>query len=480
MSHELHPTIEKFYLSILDYAGLKYEDGIIKNKDDKLGDFTIDGKYLTLPYFSNLKNPNGRLIFHPLNENYTNPENSVFNAYKRKLTFELNLKLTSLVINMINLSSEATLQQRIKSSQLIKMLSEMPEMDNSTIEHFLNIIKHSKKENDVSFLFDIFLKKNGKINDVPYAAIGKINFVIYKELQKALESSEYKVFKAKVRKKDILALIAIFNVIFPDIENEESYSDGTDNKVFRYLNALLKVSYLVSKPMNDLNEMLKELNEPSMMCEENTINLEWVDYLESLYDLTNEIRLIPNQVDIAVEAKQKLQVNESKVKTLEEPSNTKTYVPNEVKETQSPMPQLTPTGQVATQATNQRPLTPEEVVKAALNNPYPINPTMQPNFTQQANVPLMPFNQMPTMIPSWAQQEMMMQQMHQTPQQAFPQLQQPFNQYPRSIPIQYQPNPQSIPVSYNPFATNQMYPNQPLQQTGLQQGGLQLNPLFFN
>jgi hypothetical protein len=66
--------MEKFYLSMLSYAGLSYDDAIIKNTNHDLGPITIDGKHLTLPYFDNLKNPGDRLIFHPLNENYTNPE----------------------------------------------------------------------------------------------------------------------------------------------------------------------------------------------------------------------------------------------------------------------------------------------------------------------------------------------------------------------------------------------------------------------
>lgn len=73
MSVSLNPTIEKFYLSILDYSGLKYENSIICHKDEKLGDITIDNKHLTLPYFENLKNPDNKIIFHPLNENYLIP-----------------------------------------------------------------------------------------------------------------------------------------------------------------------------------------------------------------------------------------------------------------------------------------------------------------------------------------------------------------------------------------------------------------------
>ena len=52
---QLNPVMDKFYLSMLSYAGLSFDDNIIKNTNDQLGDITIDGKHLTLPYFDNLK-----------------------------------------------------------------------------------------------------------------------------------------------------------------------------------------------------------------------------------------------------------------------------------------------------------------------------------------------------------------------------------------------------------------------------------------
>ena len=154
---ELHPVLDKFYLSTLDYIGLEYKDGVICNKDEKLGDVTIDSKKLTLPYFSNLKNPNDRLIIHPLNEDFLHPENYIFKFIKKRLVFELNLKLTHLVINLITVASDINMQKKIKNKNLIDIIINIGEADISIIESFLGIVKASKKSNEEKFILDLFL-----------------------------------------------------------------------------------------------------------------------------------------------------------------------------------------------------------------------------------------------------------------------------------------------------------------------------------
>ena len=311
---QLQPDIEKFYLDILKYSGLQFKDNIIQHENDKLGDITIDGKHLTLPYFDNLKNPDNKLIFHPLNESYNHPETVAFNMFSRRLVLELNLKLSHLMTSLLAIASDVQIQKRIKSSALIDLIGNIGETDASFTDSFLSLVKASKKVNGEGFLFNLFLKKNGTINDTPYAAIDKVNFIAFTEITKALEDKEldYKVFGTKLRKKDLLVFSNLFRAIFPDIENKESYIDSTDNKVFRYLNMLLKVSYIVSSQINTIADLLLEVNEPVLEIENCKSDLSWIESLEKMYGLTSDIRLIPNQTDISQEAKH-LKLDESRV-----------------------------------------------------------------------------------------------------------------------------------------------------------------------
>jgi hypothetical protein len=450
MNHQLHPVMEKFYLSMLTYAGLTYDEAIIKNINHDLGPITIDGKSLTLPYFDNLKNPEGRLVFHPLNENYTSPENTVFNFYKKRLVLELNLKLSYMIINLMTIASDVQMQQKIKSSKLINIISNIGETDMVLIENFAHTMRASKKINSEAFLFDIFLKKNGEINDTPYGAIGKINFIAANEIAKSLEEKdrEYKVFGYKLRKKDLLALSNIFNILFPDFTDKVKYTEGTDNKVFRYMNILLKTSFMISDRLNELCDLLEELKEPTLKLVDCYSDLEWVKTLEDLYGMATEIRLIPNQLDIAIESQNhKLHIDESRAAIAEAsqsvPSRTE-FVP-QVQQQQFQPP-------VQTQMQVQQPQQPqalsaEDIIKGNLTMPNsPVSmmpgmaPAMIPGMIPGMNMP----QQQQFQLPSWAVQETMRANMPQgtqlppgvvmTPQG--PMMQTPTGWVPYQVPMQ--------------------------------------------
>ena len=471
---QLNPNIEKFYLSILDYAGIKFEDNIFKNKDEKLGDITIDDKHITLPYFNNLKNPDGKIIFHPLNENYVNPETTLFNLYKKKLVLEINLKLSYMIINLITVASDVQMQQKIRSTKLLEAVTSIGEVDHSLIEAFLNLVKASKKVNEHSFILDIFLKKNGEIKDVPYAAIGKVNFILPNEIIKALDGKdkEYKVYGCKLRKKDLLALNNIFNVIFPGFTDPNVYVEGTDNKIFRLLNILLKTSYIVTNRINELVDLLETLKEPTLNLDDCKFNHEWTEIIETLYGMNNEIRLIPNQTDAEVEAKH-LKVDESKAKNVSVNTNPPEFNPNNIPQNTTPQQPVYTQQQVMQpqpQMSQPRQLTPEEIIRGNLQ-PQPV---MQPSM-------MMPMAQQPTFTPSWVIQETMQQ----NPQQGM--MQQPMMQQPMMQPGMMQPimQPMMQPGMMQPMMQPGMM-QQPMMQPGMMQqpmmqqsSGLTLNPHFL-
>ncbi len=465
----LNETIEKFYLELLDYAGIKVEDNIFVNKNEKIGDITIDGNHLSLPYLDNLRKPEGKVIFHLLNENFISPENATFNLFKKRLTLELNIRLSSLFISLISVASDVQLQQRIKSSKLIDMIANMGEMDHTLIENFMNVIKASKKVNDEGFMFDIYLKKNGDINNQPYAAIGKLNFHLYNEINKAIDEKdrEFKVYGCKLRKKDLLALRAIFNVIFENIDNKEAYVEGTDNKIFRYLNILIKTAYLISAQVNTVADCLEEINEPSLELDTIRSNHNWINYLEDLYNMSVEIRTIPNQTDIVTESK-RLKLDESKAAAVQQQTpavmerQTPSFVPPQQQQPQQP---------VQTTQQPQQPLSAEEIVRnyGRIPQQYPQQPIyQQPMYPPQMSQPV------GQPLPMWMQQKMMAEGGYQG-QQGHPMM--PPQQMMQSPMYPQQPMYQQPMYPQQPMYQQPMYPGQMMPND---QGGLQINPHFIN
>lgn len=456
----LNPVINKFYHSILDYAGLKAEDGVITNINEKIGEITIDDKPLALPYFNILKNPNGKLIFHPLNENYTNPETSIFNFYKRRLTLEINTRLAALIVNLLTLASDVQMQQKVKSSKLVDIVSNMGEVDLSILESFMTALKSSRKNNNEAFILDIFLKKNGSIGDTPYPAIGKINFLMYNEISKSLEDKDrdYKVFGYKLRKKDLLVFNNIFNIIFTDISQKDVYVEGTDNKIFRYLNILIKTSYLITNRINEIIKLLNAVKEPALNMDEFVFNHEWTKTLEDLYAMPAEIRIIPNQDDVRVEST-KLRVNESKA-AVEQAPNAPQYIPQTQQVVQPQVVQ-----QVMPQPTQQAPLSPEDIIKGTMGysgGMMPQHMMMQPMMQQ----PMM--MQPPMATPQWIQQELVRTGVNPQQQMIQPMMQQPMMQQPMMQQPQFQQ-----PMMQQPLFQQPMMQQQPMMGTNQ---GLQINP----
>lgn len=501
---QLNPTLESFYVSILAYAGMRYDEGYIKNVNSKIGDITVDGKHLTLPYFDNLRNPQDRHIFHPLNENYTTPETAFTAIYKKRLTLELNLKLSAMIIGVLTLAADVHMQNKIKSPKLLSIVSEIGEIDMTTVEQFISIVKHSQKANDEGFLVDFHIKKNGQFKETPYAAIGKVNFILFNELNRSLETNEdgYRVFGYKTRKKDILALINVFNNIFPGLDKKEEYTIGTDFKVFRYFNALLLSTYFVAARVNEVADLIKAIKEPSLGVEEMTSDMDWATTIEEVYNLTTEIRAIPNQTNAKVESlslkvKEPVSTNHPQAThmvTPVPPSFNPSNIPRSNQPNTSPQATHQPEQQV--QQPNQIPQapTPEDIVRGALQRQQMYQQPMMPHgypqsmqgYPQQMQQPMMPQGYPQPMQGYPQQMQQPMQQGFQQPMQGYPQqmqqpmqgFQQPMQGYPQQM---QQPMQQGYQQPMQGFQQPMQHPSMSPEQVlrGMSGGGIPINPQLF-
>jgi hypothetical protein len=473
----LNKEIESFYMAALDYAGLKYENSIIVNNDPAMGDITVDNEYLTLPYFDNLKNQSNRKIFHLLNESYNDPETEVFDIYKKRLTVEINIRLSSLIINLITVASDSLLQQKIKSSKLANIIANFPPTDGSCIEAFLQTLKASKKANEENFLVGFYVKKNGTIGNTPYKSICKINFPYFKELSKANSENGYKVFGTKLRKKDVLSIEAAFRSIFDNIEDEQEYTQGSDSKIFRCLEALLKATEVVSSRINYVSKELMELKEPTLKCEELIVDTSFIDNMHELEKISREIRVLPSEIDPAKQPKE----------------NTRKEVPQFNPQTltdNQPNQHQTQQHQHVNQAPAQ--LTPEDIIRGNMAQPQYQNPMPVPMPAPMPQSYPPGYGYPPAQpMPAW-----MVQEMNRNATQGAPVYQNPpmTNMgMPQMYPNGYYPQQQMPGVApfhtgisqqtpYNPNMYQQhtpypMYPN--MQQPQQSNTGLSINPAMF-
>lgn len=409
MSLSMDPTIKTFYKSLLPYAGMEEaENGDFVNIDTSIGEITLDSKKIRLPYQEYLGNPEGRQFFHLLNESFVTPETAMFEFYKRRLVLELNTKLANVITKLIYIASEPAMQQRIHAPATVEFIMKLGSVEPDTTDALISLIRASRKLHDEGFLFDIFLKKNGEINDTPYSAIGKINFHAYRGLKAAYDtktSAGYKVFNTKISKRDLDALTTIFEAIFPDADAPEQYYAGTNFTGFRYLTALLKTSYQVADRLNEIADMLEEVKEPSLELEKVRSDLKWTSVLENLFEMLDTIRMIPNQNNPKTDAHHRLSIKEPDIK-MPEPHRTPTQPVYQPQPQPQPQPVYQPQPQPAQQPVYtqpappqspyvpqpaqqpQAPLTPEEIIRQQVSQqqagyPGAYYPQQQPTYYQQ-------------------------------------------------------------------------------------------------
>lgn len=472
----LNREIHEFYTGILKYAGLEEDDNnVITNANKALGEFSDAGKSISLPYFEVLKNPEGRSMFHLLNESYTNPDTKLFNKYKSRLLVEINMKLANLVINFIAVASDIQLQQKVKDSKLIELISSIKEVDPTTVEAFLGIITSSKKVNKEAFILDIVLEKNSTVGDDPYVAVGSIDCILHKEIERSLNSHDrdYKVFGHKVRKKDLISLSEIFSVLLPDSIDTDKYKIGTDVTVFRFLDVLLKTSYTVTSRVNEIVELLVKLEEPSLALEDASFDHSWTSLIETMYSMDKEIRIIPSQIDVSAEPS-KLNVDTSKARRAPPPK----------KEEQSQ--REAPVYQSPREPEQPRQLSPEDIIKGNIR----LQQYQQPVYPQYPGYPQQPI-QPDIYTPNWIAMQNYAAQMRQNPSNIPPMNTQPpvpmnpnyppYQGYPQQVPIN-QGYPQQV---QQPGYYPQQNPQVNINQMGYQsnpynnQPGIPLNPAFL-
>jgi hypothetical protein len=187
----------------------------------------------------------------------------------------------------------------------MRIITSVGEVKPKTSENFVGLVKHLQKKYNEAFIFDLHVKKNGKIGDTSYAATGKVVFTLHRLLQEGLEDSRdgYKVDGRSSYKEDILVYLSILEGLFPGLGDAATYAVGTDIKTFRYFNALLLSSYQVGARVNEIAQMLAEVKDGGIDASDMISDLTWESVLPELYKLTDVIRLIPNQTNVSTEVK---------------------------------------------------------------------------------------------------------------------------------------------------------------------------------
>ena len=307
----LTPKLSEMYRALAEYAGMGVTDegGLVTLTSEPKPILNKSGKPYFLPYDDILNRPNGRVVFHILNENFVRPMGAALCDYKYNLLTELNLKLAMSLDIIMNVASLPANEQRLKSGNMIEFFKNIGEVelkiekgDKPTQPLMQKLfITAVKNEGNLCFM-DIFLKRNGVVSGETFTASGEVNFILFKRIMKAITEKETKLYGMTIRKKDLLVLERIMRVIFEDIENKDKYSVGVDNGLFSYLDALISACYMVTQRLNNvLVGIIEDRGDDSGMISEFLSDHTWAKLLPEVLGMKEDIQLIPNQDNIAEE-----------------------------------------------------------------------------------------------------------------------------------------------------------------------------------
>lgn len=248
----------------------------------------LDGERIVLPLQHHLRNPEEKLIFHPLSENIVKgSESEVITKLKENINIRLNYTFGIISKYLLVLASSPELHQQLEPDQTDALIA-LKDADANMVKNFtLLMTAGSKKQFDRLFT-NIYLKKGGTVRGKRHSRAGIVVFPVYNMLQKP----DNTLFGVKLRVKDKETFKSLYRFIFPGIDVEESYNYGSDSNVAPYLDTLLKTAASLAGRFNDILVTYKDYIEDA---EQLMFDSDWVPMFDNLEALIPEIRRIPMQ-----------------------------------------------------------------------------------------------------------------------------------------------------------------------------------------
>lgn len=283
----------KLYQAILESLDVVADkDGLLTYRHGDIDmPYTVDGKRLVLPTPQLLKLGLGDnlVAFHPLSESSVRGESPVLRRLKSAINFRLSQVTAELLQSLVEVAVDSGRHSKI-SPKAAKFLVLVPDVDDKTAHAMEKVL--AKTSPDQNRLVSVYLKRGGKLNGQKFARTAMVAFPFFEEF--ADEQPE--IFGTKIRKKDMVAIKALFEYIFPDPDLLETYSAGSNALTAPFFDALMHAYERVATQLNSIVTVhRKELDDHKSLL----IDTSWSDLLADLADFRDVIPPLPgNEGDL--------------------------------------------------------------------------------------------------------------------------------------------------------------------------------------
>lgn len=270
--------LTNLYKSVLESLGCRVgDDGIIysDNQDDALP-VTVGDDTLLFPSREILRQGigNGYVGFHPLSENVIRrKESPVHNRLRHLVVHRLNLAAAGIALEIMALAVNKD-QHKKCSPTIASVFTHLPDVDKKSFNMLKDILLKIDPTGK-NRIVNVYAKHGGKYRGKPQARTAVVTFPIIEELANADKT----VFGVSVRKKDIVALKALFDTILLDGNglDIEHFSYGSNSKVAPYFHALMGAYHKVASQFNNVVKIFKKHFE-----EDHHIDLSWYEDMDNL------------------------------------------------------------------------------------------------------------------------------------------------------------------------------------------------------
>ena len=463
--------LTELYTAIITSLGLPISDtgNIMMEALDGPSPLLIGGRKVIVPTTETLRafNADHQMIFHPMSESVVRSQSPMIKKLRMLTMYRLQGAICVLLPELMAIAADSSLHAKLPPAAA-EMLRAVPDVDAKTVQTMEDIA--GAANGDDKKIISFYLRQGGVINGMTCQRATIVTFPFLKEFDR----TDGLIFGVPTRKKDRVAIKALFMMMFPNCEDTDTYSFGSNSSTAPYFHALINAYVKIGKRINEVAKPYRKV----LKNDDATVDL---DFASDVVDLTKYRDLLPAMsgndgeiADTGSTAGSRAQIHQQPMAPPPPPMPTQQPQYQQPQPTTYgvlPIPAATMVN-AGDQYSNIKPLgATGEAAKVAISATHPARADFNPEVAEweravaAANAPPLPFGfnpNAPAMVPMvpmgypqpvmampWLPASAQPQQL-QYPQQQYQQYQQPqqFQQPVQPYP-QHQQYPQQHPVNYS-------------------------------
>lgn len=294
-------ALNRFYKDVLDFAGLKVnQKGLVLNENNEPV-IVGEGNMLVIPTRDQLVSlTEDKEVFHPLSEDTLVKMSKPLVEYQKYLNIELNVLFAALVNELIGIACSPSRNREMASNpDRLKILRsiEGKGSDSMTLEKnekLLTFIVKQLSKNPTGAFLHFTVRRGGEYKGQRQARVGYTSFDLYYQLKEDLKrlrkDSEFPALSGE----QIGMITAIYETVFPGIEDREAYNYGYPSGPYPFFTTLLNTAGKLAEALNKVIYTFK--GALSDTDDIKPMNMDWKEVFDDK-DALNKLRYMVGNLD---------------------------------------------------------------------------------------------------------------------------------------------------------------------------------------